>query len=273
MAAEFNPDPASPAPSTVIKSAFLWGRSAWNPMQIRVETGLLAAKRLQICTTQNNASDPRFNVNNPNLEVEICFSVTGRRHRFAGQRVDQDPNAAEWKLTIRNWNWGTDSTSRLAIKTSFDSAYASTGDVEAESTFDPSDAQARLSAQGQTGLKLAGNAEGVGLIAWDNSADIAGGSCASAITETAINRGVIKSGEWSTDSGDLTNDDGTSDLRGATISRTARVVYYSFMADCQYNTLTWGPTIGVETAELAAGSTLVSSIGLILAAIAVALRA
>lgn len=256
-----------PGNDTKVKEAFLWGLPAqWSTMDVQVNAGVLNTKRIKICTHKSVTQDTRFTSNNPNLRVEICFAVTGSKHRFPGARVDQDPNSAEWTLNITGWSWGTNPSSRLALKTSFDAAAATTS----EATFRPNSAEsARFTAISQTALNMGSNEDGAALLSWDNSADISGGSCAS--QSTAIHRGVIWQGEATGDRGDLTNDNAADDVGGYSRARAfARVVYYSFLTDCHPNTIVWGPSLGIETEELSAAAAVGPSIfvlGTLLAAL------
>jgi hypothetical protein len=167
-------------------------------------------------------------------DVELCAHVAEKETRANRTRIH--PNSLKWSITISNYPY-TAADSRLGLKVSFDSHDV----VRDLSQTDASDEDS----QNEAALDLtsdSGDASSRGIAAWVTNVTVTpAGTCS---PNADVVRSVIYEAQLDKDVDTFPND---PDSISADV--TIRVSYFSFATDCQPDSITWDPELGVATGD------------------------
>jgi hypothetical protein len=212
-----------PRTDNKVSDYHLWGRS-WSTLAY-TQTTIDGAEYHALCTELNDTQ--------PRPDVKICINIADRR--VLAKRAD--PNAIKFSLEIGNYPYQTANT-RLALKVSFNSKnivrdLAESGDGEARTEIDKS---------AESALEVATEDDGSrGIASWNRDIDVTGTGCS---PTGSITRSVVFEGQVQREIDTLPI--GDPDLF---VDRVHRIVYFSFITDCQPETILWDPEFGVAVEE------------------------
>jgi len=231
-----------PAVDTKMSQYQLWSKT-WTRLSVSIQT-VDGAQYFSLCTSLTNDTQPR-------PDVTLCVSISDRR--LTTKRAD--PSAIKWSIDISNYPYTANDT-RLALKIAFDS-----NDVVQDIGQSPQGTGAtEIDTSTEGAIVVAEEPSGNrGIASYSKSIDYTG--CSS--TAGSIVRSVIYDADVTTDLDTLPSPSGDTD--GLTISRAKRVAYFSFITDCQPQSINWDPEFGVEVQFQSGVSAVLPSI-LLLAA-------
>jgi hypothetical protein len=235
---EQNNEPGfQPGGDTYVGQYFLWLR-LWSDMAYS-KTTIDGAEYHSLCT---NVIDT--------VGVTICLNLADRRIKH----LRADPNALKWSLNVTNYPYQT-TNSRLALKVSFDSRRV------VRDLSDDTDGQEAIESSEEAALDVNDDSAGArGVASWVTEIDVQGQGCS---PKGSVVRSVVYEGEVQGDV-DLTVNypNNSTDTDNVELSAVTRVVYFSFITDCQPHSILWDPEFGVVSQN--GVTTLVPSIAVLL---------
>jgi hypothetical protein len=209
-----------PRTDTKVSQYLLWLRN-WTPLTYAKRT-VEGSEYHSLCTSLN-ATQPR-------PDVTICVSIADRRIRV--NRTD--PNAVKWSIAISNYPYRGNDT-RLALKVNFDSKDI----VKDLSESDGGTGATEIDSSNEAALEVAKEDSGArGIASWQTGITVTGNNCS---PTGSITRSVIFEGDVQRDLDTFP----VGDTDGLSFSTTHRVVYFSFITDCQPESIDWDPEFGV----------------------------
>jgi len=145
-----------------------------------------------------------------------------------------DPNAIKWSIAISNYPYVGNNT-RLALKANFDSKDI----VKDLSESDGGTGATEIDSSNEAALEVAKEDTGArGIASWSTGITVTGTGCSDAGT---ITRSVVFEGDVSQDRDQLP----VGDTDGLSFNTAHRIVYFSFITDCQPASVEWDPEFGV----------------------------
>jgi len=182
-------------------------------------------------------------------EVQLCIHTADSD--ITVNNTDASPNKLKFSLYIANYPYQA-SNSRLAVKSSFDS-------LAAIRQMNSSDATYNSTAEDGIVLDSTTTSQHRALTSWTRTVSDTGTNCSGT---GSVVRSVVYTGQ---DPHDVDLFPFSLDTDGLVTSYTFRIVYHSFITDCQPASVLWDPDFGIsdEPTTQSAGVSLLPAVSML----------